>query len=177
MVRVCVGSSNPVKIKGTEKAFNRMLGSAEVIGHSVEGLVSQPIGLDTIISSARYRARKVMEIDKSCDFYVGVEAGLIHIGNLGYFDVHVACIIDNEGREYYGFSPAFAVPKHFVDQITSGSFRELEEVVDAVFGTKNIGEKGGLIKLLTRDVVVRDDLVYHSVVMALVPVLNKQLYS
>lgn len=177
MIKVCVGSRNISKIKGVEKAFNYLLGDSEVKGYNVEGTINQPINLDQILAFARYRARKTMEIEKECDFYVGVEAGLIMIKELGYFDVHVACIIDKNGNEYYGFSPAFMVPRLFVDKIISGEFKELEEVVDTHFGTKNIGEKGGLISLLTRGNVLREELVFHSIVAALIPIINRDLYS
>lgn len=176
MIKVCVGSRNISKLRGVEKAFNQLLGDSKVKGYNVEGTISQPINLDQIIAFARYRARKTMEIDRECDFYVGIEAGLIEVEELGYFDIHVACIIDKEGGEFYGFSPAFMVPKLFVSKILSGEFRELEEIVDTYFGTRNIGEKGGLISLLTRGIVLRDELVYHSVVAALIPIVNKDLY-
>lgn len=177
MIKVCVGSKNISKLKGVEKAFNYLLGTSKVKGYNIEGTISQPINLDQIITFAKYRARKTMEIDKECDFYVGIEAGLMEIRGLGYFDVHVACVVDKNGDEFYGFSSAFMVPKFFVDKIISGEFKELEDAVDMYFGTKNIGEKGGLISLLTRGIILRDELVYHSVVAALVPIVNKDLYS
>uniref|UniRef100_A0A7C4NPR7 inosine/xanthosine triphosphatase n=1 Tax=Ignisphaera aggregans TaxID=334771 RepID=A0A7C4NPR7_9CREN len=129
-----------------------------------------------MVNLARYRARKVTEIDNVCDFYVGNEAGFIEIKGLGYFDIHVACVIDKNGNELYGLSPAFMIPRSFVDKILSGEFKELEEIVDTYFGTKNIGEKGGFINLLTKGIIVREDLVYHSVVAALIPIINRDLY-
>lgn len=177
MIRVCIGSKNPSKLQGIEKAFRDMFGNIVVSSYSVEGLVDQPMGLDTIINLARYRARKVLEYDNKCDFYVGVEAGFIMIDDIGCFDIHITCIIDKKGHEFYGFSPAFIVPNNFVKKIISGEFRELEEVVDRYYGTKDIGEKGGFISLLTNGIVIRKDLVYYSVIMALIPIVNKELYS
>lgn len=176
MFKICVGSRNPSKLRGIEKAFRDLLGNAEIVGYSVENVIRQPIGLEVIINLARYRARKVAEINNDCDFYVGNEAGFIEIRGLGYFDIHVACVIDKNGNELYGFSPAFMIPRSFVDKVLSGEFKELEEIVDAHFGTKNIGEKGGFISLLTKGVIVREDLVYHSVVAALIPIINSDLY-
>ncbi|MEM1645030.1 MAG: inosine/xanthosine triphosphatase [Ignisphaera sp.] len=176
MVKVCIGSKNQTKLRGIEKAFRDLLGYAEIVGYNIESIIKQPIGLEITIDLAKYRARKVMEIDPSCDFYVGNEAGLIEINGLGHFDIHVTCIIDKNSNEFYGFSPAFMIPKNFVDRILSGEFKELEEIVDSYFGTKNIGEKGGFINLLTKGIVTREDLVYHSVVAALIPIINKTLY-
>lgn len=176
MTVVCVGSRNPSKVRGVEKAFRYLIGETSIKSYAVRGLIDQPIGLKTIMESARHRARNVYEIDRDCDFYVGVEAGFVEIERVGFFDVHVACIIDRSGAEFYGLSSAFLIPKVFVDRILSGEFRELEEVVDRYFDTKAIGEKGGFISILTRGVVLREDLVFHAVVSALIPLINRDLY-
>lgn len=176
MLKVCVGSRNPSKLLGVEKFFRNISSDVIVKGYYIEDTISQPIGLDTIITSARYRAKKVMGFDNECDFYIGIEAGLIEVENIGYFDIHVTCIMDKNGTEFYGFSPAFMIPKKMIEKIISGEFKELEEVVDAYFGTENIGEKGGFISLLTKGIIRREDLVYYSVAMALVPIINSKLY-
>ena len=177
MIVVCVGSKNPSKIRGVERAFRDMLGDVDVKSYAIEGLTAQPIGLEIVVNSARHRARKVMEIGSGCDYCVGVEAGFIEVKGVGFYDVHAACIIGRGGREFYGFSPAFMVPTLFVEKILSGEYRELEEIVDRYFGTENIGEKGGFISLLTKGRVIREDLVYHSVVAALIPIVNRELYA
>lgn len=176
MVKICVGSRNPAKLRGAEKVFMRFFGAVEVKGYGVEGIPKQPIGLKSIIEFAKHRAEKVREIDATCDFYLGVEAGLIDVEDLGYFDLHVACLIDRSGRISYGFSPAFSIPRKFVELIVSGVYRELEEVVDAHYGTVGVGDKGGFISLLTRGNIVREDLVYYSIAMALTPILNSEIY-
>lgn len=178
MVRVCVGSKNPCKLKGVERAFKQFFKLVEVKGYDVQDVPSQPIGLDVIVKSARYRAEKIKEIDNECDFYVGVEAGFIDFESigLGYFDCHIACVIDRNGRMFYGFSPAFSIPKKFVELIVSHVYNELEEIVDTYYGTINIGDKGGFISLLTKNNIVREDLVFYSIIMALVPIINPEIY-
>ncbi|MEM0490032.1 MAG: inosine/xanthosine triphosphatase [Ignisphaera sp.] len=176
MIRVCIGSKNPAKLKGVEKAFRQFFDVVKVEGYGVEDIPKQPIGLKNILKFARYRAEKIKEIDSLCDFYLGIEAGLIDIEELGYFDVHITCLIDKNNRLSYGFSPAFAIPKKFADLLVSGVYEELEEIVDTYYGTSNIGDKGGFISLLTKNNVVREDLVYYSVVMALIPIINLDTY-
>jgi len=177
LIKVCVGSKNPSKLRGVDKAFKALVGEIIIESYPIKGLEDQPIGLKSIMDSAKYRARKIMEINAECDFYIGVEAGLLEVKELGYFDIHVACIIDKNNHEYYGFSPAFNVPKKFVEKILSGEFRELEEIVDFYYGTRDIGEKGGFISLLTKGVIDREELVYYSVITALIPIINSQLYT
>ncbi|MEM1541593.1 MAG: inosine/xanthosine triphosphatase [Ignisphaera sp.] len=176
MVRVCIGSKNPAKLKGVERAFRQFFDVVKVEGYGVEGVPKQPIGLENILRFARYRAEKIKEIDALCDFYLGIEAGLMNIEEIGYFDVHITYLIDKNNRTSYGFSPAFAIPKKFVEFLVSGVYEELEEIVDTHYGTSNIGDKGGFISLLTKNNVVREDLVYYSVIMALIPIINSDTY-
>ncbi len=107
---------------------------------------------------------------------MGVEAGLLVVGG-DFFDVQVACIATAGGSEFIGFSPSFAIPRSFAKLLVTGEARELEEIVDRYFGTRNIGSSGGFIKLLTRSIVTREDLTYYAVAMALVPLINAKLYG
>jgi inosine/xanthosine triphosphatase len=176
MVVICVGSLNPTKLEGVRRAFNAFFSSAEVRGCIVEtGLPLQPIGLEVTMLGARVRGEKALQRYNDCEFGVGVEAGFIPIGK-DYYDVQVAYITTKDGSSAYGFSSAFPLPKKFVEQILSGTYKELEEVVDSYYRTKKIGEKGGFIKLLTKGVITREDLTYTAVVMALIPFINRELY-
>jgi len=176
LIKICVGTRNPSKIRGIEKAFNLFFGEIMINSYDIEGLTPQPLGLVDIKDSAKQRVLRIREKDPFCDYYVGVEAGLIELKGLGYFDVHIAYVLSRDGFESYGFSPAFQVPMKFVDKILSGEFRELEEVVDHFFKTRGIGERGGLISVLSRGILVREELVYYSVATALLPLINKSLY-
>ncbi|MDK6028674.1 inosine/xanthosine triphosphatase [Ignisphaera sp. 4213-co] len=175
-LRVCVGSKNPSKIEGVRRAFQAFFNNVDVKGCAVEtGLPPQPIGIEITMRGARIRAEKALKCFSDCDFGVGVEAGFISFGEV-FYDVQVTYIVDRNGFASYGFSPAFPIPKKFAELIIKGVFKELEEVVDNFYGTKNIGEKGGFIKLLTKGVVRREDLTYYSVIAALIPFINKDVY-
>lgn len=177
MVTVCVGSRNPSKIEGVRRAFQAFFKDVSVVSCAVEtGLPPQPIGIEAILDGARIRGEKALKCSISCDYGVGVEAGFIRLGD-NFYDVQIAYVVDRSGYSSYGLSPAFLIPKRFAELIMAGVFKELEEVVDHFYGTRNIGEKGGFIKLLTKGVVVRDDLVYYSVITALIPFLNRDIYS
>jgi inosine/xanthosine triphosphatase len=177
MVVVCVGSLNPTKIEGVKRAFTPFFSSIEVRGCAVDtGLPPQPIGLDMTMRGASIRAEKALNCYADCEFGVGIEAGFIEI-NGTYYDVQVACIVRRDGAKSFGFSPAFPLPKRFVEPILAGVYKELEEAVDRYYGTERIGERGGFIKLLTRGVITREDLSFAAVVMALVPFINRELYE
>ncbi len=172
-----MGSVNPSKIKGVEAGFRELLGcDVEVVSVSVDsGVPPQPIGIETIIRGAHNRALKAMEAISGCDYGVGIEAGIFSLDGF-VMDVQAAVIIDSQGRKSLGFSPSFPLPRDFGEKLLKGEVRELEVLVDSYYGTENIGEKGGFIRLLTRDVVLREDLTRLAVIMALVPWVNPELY-
>jgi inosine/xanthosine triphosphatase len=178
VMKVCVGSANPSKIKGVEAGFREMLGcDVDVVSARVDsGVPPQPIGFETIVRGARNRALNAMKAVSGCDYGVGVEAGIFSLDGV-VMDVQAAVIVDSLGRESVGFSPSFPLPRDFGEKLLKGEARELEVLVDGYYGTKDIGEKGGFIRLLTRDVVLREDLTRLAVIMALVPWVNPDLYG
>ena len=176
MIKVCIGTRNPAKIRGITLAFARFFGDVTVEYVNPEtGLPPQPIGLKLIIEGARRRALYAISRIGGCDYGVGVEAGWILIGD-EYYDLEASWIRDRQGYESLGFSPVFKIPRVFVEKVVSGKARELEDVVNEFYGTSNIGDERGFIGLLTNSVVTRSDLSYMATVMALIPLVNRGLY-
>jgi len=172
---LCIGSQNPVKIRGAIKAFSKFYAIKSIVARRVEtGIPPQPIGLEQIIEGARRRAELVMSSE--CDFAVGIEAGF-HIINNEPFDVEVAYVMSKTGEHSLGFSPAFPVPRRIYSAITSGVYRELEEAVERLFNVERVGDREGFIGLLTRKTCERWVLSYYATLMALVKFINKELYS
>ncbi len=177
-VVVAAGTKNPSKVAGIKAAFTELLGvSVKVIPVAVNpGVPPQPLGIDEILLGAKNRCFQSFSVVKDADFGVGVEAGIYRVEDR-YYDVQVAVIRDSNGLTSVGFSPSFQVPPPFADVLVKGEARELEVVVDRYFGTKDIGEKGGLIKILTKGVVTREHLTRDAVLMALIPWVNEELYK
>ncbi|MEM1600850.1 MAG: inosine/xanthosine triphosphatase [Sulfolobales archaeon] len=174
---VSVGSRNRSKLKGVEKAYSMFVKDFQVVGVEVSSEITpQPMSLETTFKGALFRARKSLELVGEAEHGVGVEAGLFNLGNT-WLDVHIAVIADRYNRITVGLSPAFEIPSRFVNKLVERSASELEVLVDEYFKTKNIGEQGGFIKLLTNGHLLRDDLVYYSVLMALLPRVNNDLYT
>lgn len=173
---VCVGSRNPAKLRGVERAFLSFYRDVRLHSYAVEvGLPPQPFGLDVTMSCARVRALRALEKNEQCFYGVGVEAGIFEV-NDAFYDVQVAYVVERGGEGFYGFSPAFRVPDRFVELIKKGLYRELEEAVNNFYGTRGIGDAGGFIKLLSRGVILREDLTFYAVAMALMPFLNTDVY-
>ncbi len=174
---IVVGTTNPTKLAGVERAFKDVFPNSviEVKGVKVSNRVGeQPIGLDSIYVGALNRALNAAKVVKRADFYVGVEAGLVNLAGL-WIDIHVAFTIS--GNRYgIGTSMGFLVPPRMVTKVITSS-KELDVVVDEVFGTRDIGSHGGVIKILTNGLVDRADLVKQAVLMSLLPWIKPELYD
>ncbi|MEM0226410.1 MAG: inosine/xanthosine triphosphatase [Thermofilaceae archaeon] len=174
-MRVVVGSRNPAKLKGVERAFRSFYGPVEIVAVEVDPLVPpQPVGIDEVLRGALNRAYGALRREAG-DYGVGVEAGFFHLTGTS-IEVQVAAVVDGSGRVGVGLSPGFPLPPAFVNALERGEAVELEEVVDRWFGTRSIGEAGGLVSLLTGGRVTREDLTYYAVVMALIPFINEPLW-
>ncbi|NPA97670.1 MAG: inosine/xanthosine triphosphatase [Crenarchaeota archaeon] len=173
---IVAGTSNPTKLAGIKQAFKDFFPNSEieVVGVSVDNRVGpQPLGIESIYVGARCRALNSMKSMKG-DFYVGVEAGLVNIDGF-WIDVHVAYITDGRA-EGIGLSMGFEVPQP-IARAAVYEETELDQVVDSLFGTRDIGSHGGVIKILTKGRVDRSDLVRQAVLMGLLPWVNPQLYK
>lgn len=165
---VAIGSTNPAKINGVKRAFENYYEHVYIKHHHVDNLVGpQPIGYDQILNGSLNRALEIKKIYPDSDFYVGVEAGLVeHMDR--YFALQVSTVISKSGKISYGISPAFEVPTEIALQVIEGKVVELEDAVLKYYGVKNIGEKEGLIGLLSRGKVTREDLSFIATLMALI---------
>ncbi|WP_456471872.1 inosine/xanthosine triphosphatase [Methanocaldococcus sp.] len=172
---VALGSTNPVKVKATEEAFNKVFGIVKVVSVNVDSKVSpHPIGLEETYRGALNRAKEAYKIIK-CDYSVGIEAGMIKVED-HYLDVHIAVVYDGS-KETVGLSQGFEYPKYVVKEILKG--KEGKEIAEEISGIKDIGKTVGFIGYLTDNNILRKDLCRESVIMALIPRLkkNERLYN
>ncbi len=174
-MKVCVGTKNPTKLSGVEEAFKEVFKEdVTIVPVDYYSINPQPIGLNLIVNGAKSRALQAMRVS-NCDFYVGVEAGIFNVGNV-YIDIQAAFILRKDGEESLGFSPGFPLPKSYVEMILSGKAKELEEVVEKLYGIKNIGEREGVIHILSKGLINRKHLVKLAVITALLPWLSPNEY-
>jgi inosine/xanthosine triphosphatase len=137
-----------------------------------------PMSLDETLLGAKNRAKEAydycMETEKSCDYGVGLEAGLFPVETLesGYFDTTICCIYN--GKNYFfGGSPLFEYPNKVIERILAGE--EAGLIID-YFG-KTAKGRPGVIGPLTDGRVMRDDFEMNAVIMALSKVVASNLYT
>lgn len=171
--KVLIGSTNPSKIAATKEAFEKFFDDVVVEGISVSSNVpGQPINEQTY-EGAKNRALALKEHDPDASFYVGIEGG-VEETNKTWFLFAGSCIIDSKGRVGFGKSPHYMMPDVMMNRILDGE--ELSTIMDEHVGEKDTNLKLGATGILTKGKITRKDFCVHSIMMALIPFLNEDVY-
>jgi len=173
MLKVVVGSRNPVKVNSVRNVFLKFFQDLEVVGEDVGSKVSvQPRTEEETLEGARSRADQVFERFRP-DFSVGVEGGIQRIGD-NIFSFAWVCIKSKDGLVGLGRTASFPVPRKVMELVEGGL--EMGEANDLVFKVEGSKQRGGLIGHLSKGKLDRTGLNEQGVVCALLPFLNKELY-
>lgn len=172
---IAVGSKNPAKVKGVRGAFARYYRSVQVRPVDSSPVAkAQPRGLEEMTQGAANRARFALS-KAGGDFGVGVEAGIFTIDGI-YFDNQLAAIANPAGKVSFGHSAGYMLPREDMEKLFSEG-KELERWAEDLSGIKEVGDKGGLIRYLTKGKMTRTDLTEQCVVTALIPWLHPDVYG
>lgn len=117
-MKIIVGSISERKIKSVEKIISQLMvktGILEVVGCATKsGVPETPYGEQTFVG-AHNRARNSMN-GGDADLYIGLESGLVErYGHL--YEEAWACVVEKDGKEYFGFSSGLKVPDYIVNKM------------------------------------------------------------
>lgn len=174
-MRINVGSTNPVKIESVREAFGLFYDNLIIRGGNVESKVeNQPKNLDTIVTGALNRAKACFN---NCDYSVGIESGIFPVSQAptGYINTSCSIIYDGNKIAGIGLSSGFEYPKFVIDEIFEKK-KEVGKIFDEKFETLNINKKGGAISILSKGKLHREKFHTIGTIMALLPIINKELY-
>ncbi len=165
-----------MKRQATESGFRRVFPdlSFEVTTVSVpSGVPDQPRSDFETLAGAENRVAGARRAYPEADYWIGLEGGIDDDGDeMVAFAWVVVCSPSGSGRSRTG---TFALPGEVAALVRQG--RELGEADDIVFGRTNSKHKEGAVGLLTGGVIDRKQLYEQSVVLALVPLRNVELYG
>ncbi len=171
---VAVGSKNKTKLKPVEEVFSFHFSKVIVKGVNVTSRVKeQPMRDDEMYQGALNRAKQALEEVKQATYGVGIEGGL-HKYSYGWFERSLVVIIDQKGNVGVGSSGGLLLPNKVITRIKKGE--TLEQAVDFLFGTKEIGEGIGMFGIFTKGLVTRAEGVKHGVAFALARFVHANLY-
>ncbi len=175
MIRIIVASTNPVKLEAVSCGFSAMFPSMEfeiIPIKTPSGVSDQPMTDESTLRGAFQRAKNAFIQQPDAHYWVGVEGGVEEMGGeLAAFAWVVVFTPDLVGKARSG---TFMLPPAVAEMVHQG--KELGEADDIVFGRKNSKRANGAIGILTGDVVDRAALYTHTVILALVPFVNQELY-
>ncbi len=164
MKTVIVASLNPAKINAVKAAFEDVFNDEQFTfqGISVASEVpDQPISDLETKQGALNRVKNAKLADNKGDFYVGLEAG-----NEGDF-TFAWMVIESHSQRGESRSASLMLPPVVLEKLRTG--KELGDVMDEVFATENIKQKGGAIGLLTNHLLTRSSVYHQALILALIP--------
>ncbi|MHA1805297.1 MAG: inosine/xanthosine triphosphatase [Promethearchaeota archaeon] len=186
MLKICVGSLNPLKYEAVKDGFAKYFSSFTVSKIKADPKVrAQPIGIELILKGAINRAKEALkylmqETKQTRDIFgVGIEAGLVKIppAITGYMDFQFCVIMDEHEKITIGSGIGFEYPPRVIKKVLSDKTTEIGEIMGNLFGNKNLKYKQGAIGVLSMHVLNRKTILTQAVICALLPRINKTLYS
>ncbi|MDN3610888.1 inosine/xanthosine triphosphatase [Vibrio ostreicida] len=171
MTTVIVASLNPAKINAVRSAFTTALPhlSFEFIGISAESEVpDQPMDSQETYTGACNRVKNAKLAYPLAAYYVGIEAGIE--GQITF----AWMVIESETKRGESRSASLMLPPIVIEQLHEDN--ELGTVMDDVFETENIKQKGGAIGLLTQNQLTRSSVYHQALILALIPFTNAHYF-
>ncbi len=169
MKKVIIASLNPAKINAVKSAFEAAFPNLDFHfeGTSVPSEVSdQPMTNEETKAGALNRVRNAKSAIEDGDYYVGLEAGIE--GNVTF----AWMIIESQTQRGESRSASLMLPPEVLAKLKHTN--ELGDVMDEVFGTDNIKQKGGAIGLLTQHQLTRSSVYHQALILALIPFTNPE---
>jgi inosine/xanthosine triphosphatase len=175
VIKILVGSLNPVKINAVKNAFSNIFANNQIIckgTHAPSGVSEQPMTASETRLGAINRALFCKNGSNNADFYVALEGG-VDLTEDGPITCAYFSIINNQ-QQSVGRSASLPLPQCVYESLKSGE--ELGNVMDDLFKTTNIKQKGGAIGLLTHNNATRESIYTQALILALSPFINADLY-
>ena len=166
---VIVASLNPAKINAVKSAFEATFPKQafNFSGISVDsGVADQPMSNQETHTGALNRVVNAKAEHPNADFYVGLEAGIEGSVTFAWM------VVESQTQRGESRSASLMLPPVVIEKLQHAN--ELGDVMDEVFGTENIKQKGGAISLLTHDLLTRSSVYHQALILALIPFANPE---
>lgn len=172
-MKIVVASKNPVKINATHLGFETYFDIDVVEGVSVEsGVSDQPMSDSETQEGARNRAFNAQKLQPEADYWVGIEGGIEPQENALCAFAWIVVLGKNVRGE--SRTTSFLLPQKVASLIGEGY--ELGVANDMIFNKNNSKQKGGAVGILTKNKINRTQLYTQAVQLALVPIINEEIY-
>jgi inosine/xanthosine triphosphatase len=186
---VLAASTNPVKVKSVEVAFQRAHPGVTIKVLAIAAasdVPAQPMGFEETRQGARNRVNNALKDFQTAspgetapDYVVGLEGGCV-IETFAGSDKEMSCfawmaVLETKTNTVsFARTGTFVLPKSVSDLVEAGI--ELGEADDRVFGRTNSKHQDGAVGLLTRGTIDRTEYYVHAIILALSRFLSAEYY-
>ncbi|NKF50753.1 non-canonical purine NTP phosphatase [Shewanella sp. WXL01] len=174
-IRLIVGSKNPVKVNAAKETLSLYFPDAEIDCMGIaapSGVADQPMtDADTKLGAIN-RVKYCQQQHPEADFFIAMEGGVDLFDHGAATFAYMAII--HQGKLSVGRGAMLPLPKQVYHALEQGE--ELGHVMDRLFNTDNIKQKGGAIGLLTNNLATRTSNYTHALILAMAPFVNPELF-
>lgn len=174
-ITVIVGSKNPVKVSAFKLTLERLFEDIEVDCISVDapsGVAEQPMSEHETLLGARNRVAFCQQYHQG-DYYVAMEGG---VDKFSYGAATFAyVVVTAHSRTQVGRTANLPIPEGVYASLQTGE--ELGPLMDMLFGTNNVKQKGGAIGLLTNGIETRTSNYVQALTLAMAPFLHPERFD
>ena len=184
-IRVLVGSKNPVKVNAAKIAICQLFPDIDIecTGmHAPSGVPDQPMtdvetregAINRVKYCREFSATVAQQPDGEsvAELFIAMEGG---VDNFEYGPATFAyTVIATQSQLSVGRSAQLPISQSIYKSLVAGE--ELGDVMDKLFNTNNIKQKGGAIGLLTQGHATRESVYTQALILAMAPMLNPELY-
>ncbi|GIU21757.1 inosine/xanthosine triphosphatase [Shewanella schlegeliana] len=173
-ITVIVGSTNPVKVGAAQAALTTLFPDSDI---ECQGVSAPSLVRDQPMTEAETRLGAINRV-KHCqarhqaDFFLAMEGGVDQFEHGPATFAYIA--IAYKKQVSIGRSALLPLPISVYQALTQGE--ELGSVMDKLFNTVNIKQKGGAIALLTNGHASRQSVYTQAIILAMAPILHPELY-
>ena len=166
-----IGTKNKCKINAlteTIKDYEFIKNSTINSYQTDSGVPEQPMSLEETIYGAKNRS---LNCFNNCKYSFGIESGIFNIDNNNYMDICACSIYD--GNEFHmGLSQSFVIPRKTMNFVLKGQDLTLASVNSKLTHKLNLGEEEGIIGILTKGRINRQEYTKSAIQMALINLEN-----
>ena len=172
-IRVSISTRNSLKETAVKSYFSTIMKNFEISRYEKYRLeTEQPFGDDTI----RMATDRAMAGLTDEDYSIGIESGIFYNRvNNSYMDVHYCTLIDRYGRITTGKSSGFEIPENIMGLVKQD--KTISTAAEKAYGVSNVGEKDGIVGVISDGKLKRIDLIREAVRNAFIPRFNPEYYS
>ncbi len=174
MMRIAVGSTNPVKGRAAEAVLTSLFPDATFVRlEVVSGVRLQPWGEHETRTGALQRAQQAVS-QTGADLGIGFEGGVVRT-EFGLMLTNWAAVVSATGKIGVGCGGGALLPPAVARMIDEGM--ELGPAMDTLIGGHDTKRGEGAIGILTDGLVNRQAAFEYTLKLALAPFRSPQFYS